>query len=419
MLRTGYFSFLRRGRFTAGVAAGSVSILSNYMPVSLPVTVEVTPRFELFYALQALESRGEQLGDWRRGMDQKIPPRLRTSIARVAPSALIWPLVADALRDESPGISFDQMLTALQSMDDAVFQNAVLSGIFKVPGSVERLISGQVTLKRTVAGESKTQERLLSLIGLHPFIAESASAAVFQQIVHSPKAYREEVVAVIQAFWSAEFSRTWAKLDPQMHRSARKVRNVIAKRGFRELSRERKLPIRVEGDSVVSASGATRIPLDQIAGIHLIPSAFNVAGLWAAYTDSRKRTRFYISILEADLSPGFGVAASPTVAVVDPGLIFRALGDTTRYAIASTIARAPMTSAELAAKFGVSKPTISHHVQLLRGAHLLVESAGENGTILSLNRRVLEGASRAAAEEMFSGGGSENLVRRTRKPNRS
>ena len=388
------------------------------MATPLPVSVEVTPRFELFYALQALESSGERLADWRREMDQKIPPRLRTSIANVAPSALIWPLIADALRDEPPGIGFDQMVIALRSMNDTVFQNAVLGGIFKAAGSVEGLISSKATLKRTVAGESKTQERLLSLIGLHPFVAEGASAAVFQQIVSAPQSYREEIVAVIQAFWSAEFSASWKSLDPAMHRSARTIKNEIAKRGFATFSRESKLPIRVDGDSIVTANGATRVPIRQVVGIHLIPSVFNVARLWAAYTDSRKRTRFYISILDTDISLGTDVIESPGAAPVEPGLVFRALGDTTRYAIASTIAREPMTSADLAERFGVSKPTISHHVQILRDAQLLHESDGGSGTVLSLNRRVLEGASLAAAEEMFSKIGKGTVVRRSRKPNR-
>jgi DNA-binding transcriptional ArsR family regulator len=390
------------------------------MPSPLSVTVEVTPRFELFYALQALESTTPQLTEWRREMDLKLPPRLRTSIASVAPSPLIWPLIADSLRDEAPGLTFDQMIIALRSMDNGAFQKAVLSGIFKTRGSVEGLISGRVTLKRTVAAESKAQERLLSLIGLHPFSVESASARVFQRIVSEADSYREEIVAVVQTFWSAEFSAAWAGLEPQMQRSARTMKSAVASSGFAAFSRDRKLPIRVDGESIVSASGSIRIPMSPVAGIHLIPSTFNVAGLWAAYTGSRKRTRFYIPFVDA--TPAVtAVPAKPgaPAAIADPALLFRALGDTTRYAIASMIATQPMTSAELAQVFGVSKPTISHHVQLLRSANLLIESAGEAGIVLSLNRQVLESASRAAAQEMFSSAAKGNVIRRSRKPNHS
>lgn len=105
-------------------------------------------------------------------------------------------------------------------------------------------------------------------------------------------------------------------------------------------------------------------------------------------------------------------------AAVDSALVFKALGDTTRYAMASAIARTPMTSVELARAFSVSKPTISHHVQMMRAAGLLEETQSDRGVILSLDRRVLEGASNAAAREMFSGDRTANVIRRTRKANR-
>ena len=104
---------------------------------------------------------------------------------------------------------------------------------------------------------------------------------------------------------------------------------------------------------------------------------------------------------------------------INPALVFNALGDTTRYAIASAIAKRAMTSVELARMFGVSKPTISHHVQLLRSAGLLEETHTENGIVLAVNRRVLERSSGAAAREMFSDDDPSASVRRTRSPNKS
>jgi ArsR family transcriptional regulator len=143
-----------------------------------------------------------------------------------------------------------------------------------------------------------------------------------------------------------------------------------------------------------------------------VPSAFNTAKLWAAYADSHKRTRFFIPVLDPGLSAG-------AAAQIEPSAVFKALGDTTRYAIASMLARTPMTSVELARAFDVSKPTISHHVQQLRAAGLLEEAQGDNGVVLSLNRRVLEKASGAAAREMFSGTASEHVVKRSRRVNKS
>ena len=102
-----------------------------------------------------------------------------------------------------------------------------------------------------------------------------------------------------------------------------------------------------------------------------------------------------------------------SVEAAEPALGFRALGDTTRYAIACVLARSPRTSAELAKEFGVSKATISHHVHVLRGAGLLIETATDHGTALALDRNALESLSRSAAKEMFAEG-RQPIVRRSR-----
>jgi DNA-binding transcriptional ArsR family regulator len=82
--------------------------------------------------------------------------------------------------------------------------------------------------------------------------------------------------------------------------------------------------------------------------------------------------------------------------------VFRALGDTTRYAIASVLARTPTTSAELARSLKVSKPTITHHVQALRAAGLIEEEPVGGSNRLSLNRETVAALSDAAVEHFFS-----------------
>jgi DNA-binding transcriptional ArsR family regulator len=98
--------------------------------------------------------------------------------------------------------------------------------------------------------------------------------------------------------------------------------------------------------------------------------------------------------------------------------VFRALGDTTRYAIASVLARTPTTSAELARSLNVSKPTITHHVQTLRQAGLIDEQPGGGANRLSLNRETVAGLSNVAVEQLFSSTGELTLVT-TRKRRRS
>lgn len=379
---------------------------------SLAVEVGVTPRFEVFYALQAQQSgSGEHLSRWRHEMQRRLTPRIRSSLARVAPSPLIWPLLADSLSDSQPAPTFTEMMADMRGMSHDFFARAVLKGVFKAPGAVEALLSKQATLSATIAHEAETQERLLTLLGLYPVSAKGGSIASFERLVKEPAAYRDEVINVVVQFWGAGFAETWGTLEPQLRDRARAMKQEISRVGASEFARASGLPVSIDHEKVKSIRGATTVRRADVAGIHIMPSAFNTSNLWAAYRDTAGKTRFYFPVLDSTLSPDTRIA-------IEPSLVFSALGDTTRYAIASMIAKKPMTSVELARAFGVSKPTISHHVHLLRAAGLLEETHTEDGTLLTLNRRVLERASGAAAREMFSES-SDGTVKRTRRPNKS
>jgi DNA-binding transcriptional ArsR family regulator len=106
-------------------------------------------------------------------------------------------------------------------------------------------------------------------------------------------------------------------------------------------------------------------------------------------------------------------SAPPSKASLDPELVFRALGDATRYAIARLIAPEPLSSAELARRLGVSGPTLTHHLKELRRAHLVLEERRGNRILLSLDRRAIEMLSAAAIDALF--GGAPVTIRRSRK----
>jgi ArsR family transcriptional regulator len=376
------------------------------------VDIAVTPRFEIFYALQALEGTGEHLQNWRREMQRRLNPKARASLARIAPSPLIWPLLADSLCDIQPAPGFTDMIAEMREMKPGLFQQSVLRGVFRQPRSVESLLSKKTTLAAAVAGEAPSQERLLTLLGLLPFSTRSKSALAFARLVNDVGGYRDEVVSLLMTFWGAGFAETWGTLEPQMRDRARNLRQSVTLQGDEDFARTAGLPIAISTDTVRSRRGSTSFARSAVTGIHVIPSAFNTANLWAAYQDGSGRSRFFIPLFDATLSPDTRMSINPT-------LVFNALGDTTRYAIASAIAKKAMTSVELARMFGVSKPTISHHVQLLRSAGLLEETHTENGIVLALNRRVLERSSGAAAREMFSDDDPSKSVKRTRSPNKS
>jgi ArsR family transcriptional regulator len=110
-----------------------------------------------------------------------------------------------------------------------------------------------------------------------------------------------------------------------------------------------------------------------------------------------------------DQSPARGSLAGKPSREINAESVFRALGDTTRYAIASILARTPTTSAELARSLKVSKPTITHHVHALRSAGLITETPSRGSTKLSLSRDTVAALSGAAVDQLFSSTGDLTL----------
>lgn len=71
-------------------------------------------------------------------------------------------------------------------------------------------------------------------------------------------------------------------------------------------------------------------------------------------------------------------------------LAFRALNDETRRQILRLLKERDMTAGEIAAYFDFSKPTISHHLDLLRRANLVVSMKEGQYIYYSLNTTVVD-----------------------------
>jgi ArsR family transcriptional regulator len=70
--------------------------------------------------------------------------------------------------------------------------------------------------------------------------------------------------------------------------------------------------------------------------------------------------------------------------------LFKALNDTTRREILEILKKGDLTAGEIADRFSISKPSISHHLDLLKQAGL-VESVKEGQYIYySLNTTVMD-----------------------------
>ncbi len=70
--------------------------------------------------------------------------------------------------------------------------------------------------------------------------------------------------------------------------------------------------------------------------------------------------------------------------------IFKALNDETRRQILELLRQKDMSAGEIADQFNISKPSISHHLELLKKADLITQEKKGQFIIYSINTSVLD-----------------------------
>ncbi len=70
--------------------------------------------------------------------------------------------------------------------------------------------------------------------------------------------------------------------------------------------------------------------------------------------------------------------------------LFKALNDETRRAILELLKEREMTAGEIAERFNISKPSISHHLDLLKRADLVTSEKNGQFVTYTINTSILE-----------------------------
>lgn len=395
---------------------------------SLPIEFVVTPRFELFYALNTLSNGAPTpLERWKDRALERLPRDFDSVARRVAPVAVFWILLADALQQTPGEMSFEEILSTVRGMPAEDLKANILSGIFHDGATVRSLVAGRKSLRQVLTSDKLAGGELLTHFGLKPYSAKSDAVTAMTGLLSNPAQFREELALVLERFWQTGFKRDWSVLEPQLRAEAFRLQDLHENGSVDDLTRELNLPVAVvENAQEVRPKSGSAVGFDKVDHFYVIPSAFNTRRWWAKYETSALRFNLYFPVAREAVSPNKIVeedrpAREPVrrpQRAVNAESVFRALGDTTRYAIASVLARTPTTSAELARSLKVSKPTITHHVQMLRAAGLIDEEPEGGSTRLSLNRETVAALSNAAVEHFFASTGDLALVttRKRRTP---
>ena len=362
-------------------------------------------RFELFYALQTLTDGESPIhGAWQREARQALPPEFDEIFHRIGGSPLLWPLVADALETMAPDAFGQRVVAYVKQLDAGEFQRSVLLGALHLDELVDGLLSGHMDLRGVVDRAPEDKGPWFSCLGIAPYRPEEPVVVGLERLVADPGGFQRDVVFLLELFWHRVFRRTWDQVETQLVKSITEKKRLFEASSLSQFLLQSFMRLEVDEDSrtLRAVQGGCSLPIDQIGAIYVMPSLFNDKNMWTTYENLGFHTAFIPYFDPAlDLEPEVEGDIEGALPDVEPALVFKALGDSTRFAIAGLIGAEPRTAADLAKQLKVSKPTVSHHVQQLREAGLLNENYAGGSVQLSLRREVIAKLSHLTLSQLF------------------
>lgn len=359
--------------------------------------IVASPRFEIFFALWSLLRRpSPRLEAWR----EQTLPQLREDFWQLeralggAPE--FWIALIDAPGKAAPTQSFAKLLASFSRLSPQVFLLRLLLGALHDLNLARQVASGQLSLFKALASLGPEKRPWLAFIGLYPALPKAPMLVALQQAIETPQRVLQMTCQVLELFWQAGFAKTWRELAQPFEQRCRQERESFAKGTLAKHFQRLDLNITCLGRParLKALRGGYQIALGDLRKIWLLPSVFNEERFWTVLGDGPGEQEAFIPFF-VDWP---GMAQGAVDAPLDPALVFRALGDATRFAMATLLARAPLAPVELARALGISKASVSHHLDQMRHAGLLQEEAGQPPR---LRRQAIAALSKRALEELY------------------
>lgn len=367
----------------------------------------ITLRFELFFALHSLFSSESRIHlHWRQNTLAKLPSGFLEACRVLGGAAEIWSSLEGALPHTPPFFDYDQIISSLEKSDLKQLQRNILLSDIHVEEIVDQLLRNELTLHEAMGKMPKVKRDWLSFVGLYPYDSASPQVVAIELLLKDPEKFRATIVSILKIFWEHSFRSTWNSMQAQLKDSMEEKERLLYSCSFSEFAQHALLRIRVDEaeKSIEAIRGGFKLHFDEIEACYFFPSAFNDRRYWSSYNATKETSVVYFPYfdpsvrLDSQSSPRPADVAEPAL---DPALIFKALGDSTRYAMVSLLARRPMSSVELAKALAVSKATISHHIAQLREAGLISEKYEQGSVKITLRREVFENLSAIMIRKLF------------------
>lgn len=366
-------------------------------------------RFEPFLALNALLDPESRIhSTWRLRVRNTLPKEFFDHFSAIGAAWDIWPVLPSTLPDTLAAPHFQDVIAGIKSRSLPDFQFQIIKGIIHSASDATALVEGHLSLRQAIAKAPRTKREWLGYIGLYPYNEDTRMALALQKLLAKPGDFRNSVCRMLEIFWDSSFQSLWAKLERAYKRSAEHCKTVFHDYSLNEFAQRMLLRVGIDeaGHRIEAIRGGYVLPIEKIRICHFIPSAFNDRRYWSALEQADGSAIVYFPYFDPSLTLDGTSTTSNRFSEprLDPALIFKALGDSTRFAIVSMLARKPTAAVELARRLSVSKPTISHHIHLLREAGLLDGRLEQGATLLSVRRSVLEQLSSLTTDQLYNAG---------------
>jgi len=378
---------------------------------------EESLRYEIFYSLNALLDPNSRIHiEWRKSSLHKLGDEFHDLISEIGNSWEIWPVIAATLPGPLFNPSFDEIILNLQKLNIEKLQKKIIEGLLHSNEAVTSLIEKQFSLKSVLSKIPREKQEWISHIGLFPYDPFSPQVIALEKVIKDGNRFKAVILRILEIYWQKVFSKAWVQLLPQFQRSLQERERLFHSCSFSEFTKLALIRIEVDEKKglIRAIRGGYSLKLNDVKSCYFLPSAFNDRRFWSAFQEDKKNTTVYFPYFDPSITLNHKIVNDnqnffePSL---DPALIFKALGDTTRFAIATILARSPKSSVELAKLLNVSKPTISHHIHLLREAGLIQEIPINGSIELQLKRGTIESLSEVTIEKLFDASGPMSLTR--------
>lgn len=356
----------------------------------------VSFRFEIFYALQLITDDASNIhNEWKQKTISELPCSFHETIKKFGINSTIWIILSDIIETSPINNDINKLLEIIKALPAPQLKRNVLKGVLHYQEIVEEIIENKIDIETAIKKIPKEKCEWLPYVGIYPYSKSAPINAILEILTNNTEEFKDIIIKLITIFWNISFEKTWKELELKLYELVCEKSRLYEVCNLSEFAKNTMLPLEVDeaNEKIKALRGGFELPFDSVSKLVFMPSAFNYKKLWTCYELTKNEIIVYLPYFE----PRISLASINEVSLhedilnnLDPALIFKALGDVTRFAIVSIIAKEPKSSSELSKLLSITKATVSHHVHILRESGLIDENFQSGSVILSLKKDVIE-----------------------------